>query len=54
MRKNLRNKRRVCKMCKPHKMGWANRWKPKELSKRKEMEEAIRYEKNSEKNIRIL
>jgi hypothetical protein len=26
MRKQLKVKRRSCKMCKPHKMGWERRW----------------------------
>ena len=30
MRKQLKNKRRSCAMCKPHKRAWENRWKPKE------------------------
>jgi hypothetical protein len=44
MRKRLKKKRRSCAMCKPHKMGGATRWKPKDMDviKRtdKEMEEA--------------
>ena len=42
MRKRLKVKRRSCAMCKPHKMGGAKRWKPKDL------EELKRFEK--EKN----
>lgn len=30
MRKQYKNKKRSCKLCKPHKMGWFNRWKHKE------------------------
>ncbi len=26
MRKQYKLKKRSCKMCKPHKMGWENRW----------------------------
>ena len=32
MRKQLRNKRRSCGLCKPHKRGMSNRWKPREQS----------------------
>ncbi len=35
MRKQQKNKRRSCKLCKPHKRGWANRWKPKERQARR-------------------
>lgn len=30
MRKRLKHKKHSCPMCKPHKMGWENRWSPKE------------------------
>lgn len=32
MRKRLKKKLRSCTLCKPHKMGWDNRWKPKQAS----------------------
>ncbi|MCK9428687.1 MAG: hypothetical protein M0R17_01580 [Candidatus Omnitrophica bacterium] len=35
MRKQLKNKRRSCPLCKPHKTGHSNRWKPKEIQDRK-------------------
>jgi len=38
MRKKLKKKKRSCPLCKPHKMGGANRWKAKELVKMKEFE----------------
>lgn len=38
MRKRLKKKKRSCVLCKPHKMGWANRWKAKDFSKIKEFE----------------
>lgn len=40
MRKAYKVKRRSCAMCKPHKMGWEDRWKPKdkEIIKRSEKE----------------
>lgn len=38
MRKHLKRKNRSCALCKPHKMGWSSRWKPKELQKLKEFE----------------
>lgn len=30
MRKGYKQKLRSCSLCKPHKAGWANRWKHKE------------------------
>lgn len=30
MRKQYKIKKRSCALCKPHKMGWDKRWKPKE------------------------
>jgi hypothetical protein len=42
MRKQLKKKKRSCALCKPHKVGWDNRWKVKER-------EAIkRFEKDRE------
>lgn len=35
MRKQLKNKRRSCALCKPHKTGHSNRWKPKEKAAQK-------------------
>lgn len=32
MRKQLKNKRRSCALCKPHKRAWENRWTPRERS----------------------
>lgn len=32
MRKRLKKKLRSCALCKPHKMGWDNRWKPKDAA----------------------
>lgn len=31
MRKRYKNKKRSCGLCKPHKRGFANRWKAKDL-----------------------
>ena len=42
MRKRMKVKRRSCKLCKPFKMGWANRWKNKELKKMEIDEKEIR------------
>jgi len=42
MRKRLKLKKRSCALCKPHKMHWATRWKPKELAALKEFERAWR------------
>ena len=30
MRKQFKNKKASCALCKPHKRGWASRWKPAE------------------------
>lgn len=47
MRKRLKKKLRSCALCKPHKMGWDNRWKPKDAAllgdAEKEMEIAQRF-----------
>ena len=42
MRKRLKRKKRSCALCKPHKMGGENRWKPKELARLKEAESEVR------------
>ena len=42
MRKRLKRKKLSCKMCKPYKMGWENRWKPKEFEKLLRAEGEIR------------
>jgi hypothetical protein len=39
MRKNYKRKRRSCALCKPHKVGWDKRWKPKEAARRMDMEQ---------------
>lgn len=41
MRKQYKKKKRSCALCKPHKMGWDNRWKKKEREKRDLDEEEI-------------
>ena len=33
MRKMYKLKKRSCSMCKPHKMGWACRWKARDYDK---------------------
>ncbi len=38
MRKVHKNKKRCCKMCKAHKRGWENRWKPKEFAQLRRFE----------------
>ncbi len=42
MRKRLKNKRRSCPLCKPHKTKGANRWKAKEFTRLKEFEQQKR------------
>jgi hypothetical protein len=44
MRKKLKKKRRSCRLCKPHKMGIENRWKPKE-------EQALRVWEREKKSL---
>ena len=46
MRKQYKNKKRSCAMCKPHKRKWDNRWKVKEK------DEMIRFEKEALEYIR--
>ena len=42
MRKQYKKKLKSCALCKPHKMGWANRWKPKEQFLQKQAEKEIK------------
>lgn len=44
MRKRLKNKRRSCSSCKPHKRGMALRWKFKEADSRESDEKMIRMQ----------
>ena len=41
MRKQSRTKKRSCALCKPHKMGWANRWKAKDRERLERAEKEI-------------
>jgi len=41
MRKQYKQKKKSCAMCKPHKMGWSNRWKKKEQEQMEIDEEEI-------------
>ncbi len=47
MRKRYRSKSRSCGLCKPHKRGWDQRWKPKELQRvelaESEIQSALRH-----------
>lgn len=38
MRKSLKAKRRSCSLCKPYKMAWENRWKPRDRMLLREFE----------------
>jgi len=38
----MKNKKKSCALCKPHKTGHANRWKPKEEQLLKDFERYIR------------
>ena len=42
MRKAYKRKRRSCAFCKPHKVGWEKRWKPKEAAHRFSMHDDCR------------
>jgi hypothetical protein len=42
MRKRMKLKKRSCAMCKPHKMGWNQRWKIKDLRDLRIAEQEIR------------
>lgn len=42
MRKRQKEKKHSCKMCKPHKMGWSNRWTPKESERLQRDEKSMR------------
>ena len=42
MRKRLKKKRHSCSLCKPHKMGQANRWKAKDLQAERDARDQIR------------
>jgi hypothetical protein len=38
MRKQLKRKKRSCALCKPHKVGWEKRWKPRDAAKLRRFE----------------
>jgi hypothetical protein len=42
MRKQFRNKRRACALCKPHKRGWEYRFKAAERAGRRAAEHEVR------------
>jgi hypothetical protein len=42
MRKRLKQKRRSCALCKPHKQGWENRWKAKDRERIESSERELR------------
>lgn len=42
MRKRFKVKKHSCGLCKPNKVGWANRWGYKEFAKIKEFEKEKR------------
>ena len=50
MRKARKEKARSCSMCKPHKMKWANRWKPKEEAMLRQSEIEMRNGEKSDNN----
>ena len=47
MRKRRKRKKKSCATCKPHKMGGANRWKPKEQQALREFETLARKQTGS-------
>jgi hypothetical protein len=46
MRKQYKIKKRSCGLCKPHKKGWTNRWKIKDVNEMIESQKEIDYEKD--------
>ncbi|MFZ3122153.1 MAG: hypothetical protein WA104_02135 [Thermodesulfovibrionales bacterium] len=42
MRKQYKTKKRSCGLCKPHKKGWDNRWKPKDTAGMRQAEREIK------------
>ncbi len=50
MRKQLKNKKRACGLCKPHKRGGAKRWTPKDAARLKSAESEIREATRSMEN----
>jgi hypothetical protein len=42
MRKRLKRKLKCCGMCKPHKRGGANRWKPRDFDRLVRAEKEVR------------
>jgi len=42
MRKQYKNKKRSCGLCKPHKKGWTNRWKNKDKVQLRHAEHEIK------------
>ncbi len=42
MRKQLKRKKRSCALCKPHKVGWEKRWKPRDAERLKRFERCVR------------
>ena len=51
MRKQYKNKKRSCAMCKPYKHGWSCRWKAKELNIREQQTKEIEDYKNESEII---
>jgi hypothetical protein len=43
--KRQKQKRHSCKLCKPHKMGWSGRWKPREREALERSGREIRHAK---------
>jgi len=52
MRKAYKRKRRSCALCKPHKVGWSKRWKPKEAERRRIMLDDCRLNPGKESRFR--
>ena len=42
MRKQYKNKKRSCALCKPHKRKWDKRWKPKDEALLREFEKDLK------------
>ena len=43
MRKQFKQKKHSCGLCKPHKVGWCSRWKAKDAALLREFEREERF-----------
>lgn len=53
MRKRLKKKKHSCALCKPNKMGCANRWRDKEMVLLKELIAFLKKKKKNWRRLRV-